>query len=242
MAPLLELKNFYYSYGAIRVLKGISLYVEEGETVALIGSNGAGKTTTLRAISGLVPAKGMRNEIIFDGKPIQGMTGDKIAALGVSHVFEGRRVFAKLTVVENLLAGGYLRRDKKEVQQSIRKVYERFPRLEERRSQLAGTLSGGEQQMLAIARALIGKPRIILFDEPSLGLAPLIVKEVFSAIKEIRDAGTTILLVEQNSKLALKTADRGYVLKNGEIALSGQCEELMQNEEVQKAYLSGKQA
>lgn len=237
---LLELKDFHYSYGAIHVLKGISLHVEEGETVALIGSNGAGKTTTLRAISGLVSAKGMRNEIVFDGKPIQGIQGDKIAALGISHVFEGRHVFPKLTVEENLLAGGYLCKDKKEVQAAIQKVYERFPRLQERCGQLAGTLSGGEQQMLAIGRALISKPRIILFDEPSLGLAPLIVKEVFNAIREIRKEGTTILLVEQNSKLALKTADRAYVLKNGEIALSGNCDELMQNEEVQKAYLGGK--
>ena len=239
MPPLLELKNFHYSYGAIHVLKGISLYVDEGETVALIGSNGAGKTTTLRAVSGLVPAQGMRNEIIFDGKPIQRVSGDKIAALGISHVFEGRHVFAKLTVSENLMAGAYLRRDKKEVKNDIRKTFERFPRLGERRNQLAGTLSGGEQQMLAIGRALIANPRIILFDEPSLGLAPLLVKEVFGAIGEIRDKGTTILLVEQNSKLALRTADRAYVLKNGEIALSGKCEDLLQNEEVRKAYLSG---
>jgi len=241
MAPLLELKNLHYSYGAIHVLKGISMYVEEGETVALIGSNGAGKTTTLRAISGLLPPKGIKNDIIFDGKPIQGMTGDKIAQLGVSHVFEGRHVFAKLTVEENLHVGGYLRRKvKNSVNKSIEEVYERFPRLQERRNQLAGTLSGGEQQMLAIGRALVGKPRIFLFDEPSLGLAPLLVKEVFAAINQIRQEGTTILLVEQNSKLALKTAKRGYVLKNGEIALSGKSEDLLQNEEVQKAYLSSK--
>lgn len=236
---MLELKDFHYSYGAIHVLKGISLYVDEGETVALIGSNGAGKTTALRAISGLIPAKGMKNGIIFEGKPIQGISGDKIAAMGISHVFEGRHVFPKLTVEENLLAGGYLCKDKKEVHAAIKKAYGRFPRLEERNNQLAGTLSGGEQQMLAIGRALVAKPRIILFDEPSLGLAPLIVKEVFSAINEIKSEGTTILLVEQNSRLALKTADRGYVLKNGEIALSGRCEELLHNEEVQKAYLSG---
>lgn len=241
MAPLLELKNLHYSYGAIHVLKGISMYVEEGETVALIGSNGAGKTTTLRAICGLIPAKGIKNDIIFEGKPIQGMTGDKIAQLGVSHVFEGRHVFAKLTVEENLRVGGYLRRKvKNDVGKSIEEVYERFPRLQERKNQLAGTLSGGEQQMLAIGRALVGKPRIFLFDEPSLGLAPLLVKEVFAAINQIRQEGTTILLVEQNSKLALKTAKRGYVLKNGEIALSGKSEDLLQNEEVQKAYLSSK--
>ncbi len=240
MAALLELKDFHYSYGAIHVLKGISLYVNKGETVALIGSNGAGKTTTLRAISGLIPSQGMKNHIIYDGKPIQGKSGDKITAMGISHVFEGRHVFPKLTIEENLFTGGYLIKNKKEVHETIAKVYERFPRLKERRTQLAGTLSGGEQQMLAIGRALICKPRIILFDEPSLGLAPLIVKEVFKAIKEIKAEGTTILLVEQNSKLALKTADRAYVLKNGEIALSGNCNDLLENEEVQKAYLSGK--
>ena len=169
MAPLLELKNFHYSYGAIHVLKGISMYVNQGETVALIGSNGAGKTTTLRAISGLIPAKGMKNEIIFDGKPIQTLPGNKIAAMGISHVFEGRHVFAKLTVAENLLAGGYLRKNKKELQESIKEIYKLFPRLEERRNQLAGTLSGGEQQMLAIGRSLVAKHRIILFEEPSLG-------------------------------------------------------------------------
>jgi branched-chain amino acid transport system ATP-binding protein len=237
MLPLLELKNFHYSYGAIHVLKGISLYVNEGEMVALIGSNGAGKTTTLRAISGLIPAKGMKNEILFSGKPIQGVSGDKIAALGVSHVFEGRHVFAKLSVAENLAAGAYLRKDKKALPDDIKKIYERFPRLGERRTQLAGTLSGGEQQMLAIVRALIAKPRIILFDEPSLGLAPLIVKEVFKVINEIRNEGTTILLVEQNSKLALNTAERAYVLKNGEITLSGACVDLLQNKELQEAYL-----
>lgn len=234
---LLELKNFHYSYGAIHVLKGISLYVDEGETVALIGANGAGKTTTLRAISGLVPAKGMKNEILFQGKPIQGLPGDKIAALGISHVFEGRHVFAKLTVEENLTVGAFLRKDSAGIHADIKKVYQRFPRLEERKQQLAGTLSGGEQQMLAIGRALVAKPKILLFDEPSLGLAPLVVKEVFNAIRDIKAEGATILLVEQNSKLALKTADRGYVLKNGEITLTDTCENLLNNEEVKQAYL-----
>ena len=240
MAPMLELKDFHYSYGAIHVLKGISLYVEQGETVALIGSNGAGKTTTLRAISGLVPAAGMKNDILFNGKPIQGLSGNKIAQMGIAHVFEGRHVFKKLTVAENLAAGAYVRKDTKAIAEDIQAVYRRFPRLEERKSQLAGTLSGGEQQMLAIGRALVAKPKIILFDEPSLGLAPLIVKEVFSAINEIRQEGTTILLVEQNSKLALNTADRGYVLKNGEITLSGNCKDLLNNEEVKAAYLGAK--
>ncbi len=237
---LLELKDFHYSYGAIHVLKGISLYVDQGETVALIGSNGAGKTTTLRAISGLVPAAGMRNEILFDGKPIQGMPANKIASLGIAHVFEGRHVFKKLTVAENLQAGAYLRKDKAGIDADIKAVYARFPRLEERQKQLAGTLSGGEQQMLAIGRALVAKPRIILFDEPSLGLAPLIVKEVFAAIAEIKKDGATILLVEQNSKLALNTADRGYVLRNGEITISGKCSDLLNNEEIKNAYLGAK--
>ena len=240
MAPMLELKDFHYSYGEIHVLKGISLYVEQGETVALIGSNGAGKTTTLRAISGLVPAAGMKNDILFNGNPIQGLSGNKIAQMGIAHVFEGRHVFKKLTVAENLAAGAYVRKDTKAIAEDIQAVYRRFPRLEERKSQLAGTLSGGEQQMLAIGRALVAKPKIILFDEPSLGLAPLIVKEVFSAINEIRQEGTTILLVEQNSKLALNTADRGYVLKNGEITLSGNCKDLLNNEEVKAAYLGAK--
>ncbi|NLZ52183.1 MAG: ABC transporter ATP-binding protein [Thermoanaerobacteraceae bacterium] len=243
MAPLLEIKDFHYYYGGIHALKGISMYVNEGETVVLIGSNGAGKTTTLRSISGLVPAKGMKaGEIFFQGKKINGMAGDKIAALGIRYVFEGRHIFSKLTVTENLLAGAYLRKDKNNVHQDIKKIYKLFPRLEERKNQLGGTLSGGEQQMLAIARAIIAKPKIILFDEPSLGLAPLIVKEVFAAIREIRDEGTTILLVEQNSRLGLNTADRGYVMKNGEIVLADTCENLLRNEEVQKAYLGAKQS
>lgn len=240
MEPMLELKNFHYSYGAIHVLKGISLHINQGETIALIGSNGAGKTTTLRAISGLLAPRGMENEILFNGAPIQGLPANKIAAMGIAHVFEGRHVFKKLTVAENLAAGAYLRKDAKAVAADIQSVYQRFPRLEERKSQLAGTLSGGEQQMLAIGRALVAKPKIILFDEPSLGLAPLIVKEVFEAINEIRKEGTTVLLVEQNSKLALHTADRAYVLKNGEIVLSGSCDELMNNEEVKKVYLGVK--
>ena len=241
MAPLLEIRNLQYYYGQIHVLKGVDLVVNEGETVALIGSNGAGKTTTLQAVSGLIPAKGIKGgEIYFEGKQISGMPGEKIAALGISYVFEGRHVFKKLTVAENLAAGAYVRKDTKAIAEDIQAVYRRFPRLEERKSQLAGTLSGGEQQMLAIGRALVAKPKIILFDEPSLGLAPLIVKEVFNAINEVKQEGTTILLVEQNSKLALNTADRGYVLKNGEITLSGDCKDLLNNEEVKNAYLGAK--
>jgi branched-chain amino acid transport system ATP-binding protein len=241
MAAMLEVKDLHYYYGGIHVLKGISLHVDEGETVALIGSNGAGKTTTLCAVSGLIPPKGMKaGEIIFRGKTINGMPGEKIAALGVSYVFEGRHIFAKLTVAENLAVGAYLRKDTKNIEDDIKKVYKRFPRLEERSKQLGGTLSGGEQQMLAIARALVARPKIILFDEPSLGLSPILVKEVFSAIREIRSEGTTILIVEQNSKLGLNTADRGYVLKNGEIALTDSCKNLLSNEEVRKAYLGEK--
>jgi branched-chain amino acid transport system ATP-binding protein len=241
MTPLLEVKDFHYYYGGIHVLKGISLYVNEGETVTLIGSNGAGKSTTLCSISGLIPARGMKaGDILFEGKSIKGIPGNKIAALGISYVFEGRHIFNKLTVAENLAVGAYTRKDKKNIQEDIKRIFRRFPRLEERSKQLGGTLSGGEQQMLAIARALIARPKIILFDEPSLGLAPLLVKEVFNAIREIRSEGTTILLVEQNSKLGLNTADRGYVLKNGEIAITDTCDNLLNNEDVRKAYLGAK--
>lgn len=241
MTPLLEVRDFHYYYGGIHVLKGVSLYVNEGETVTLIGSNGAGKSTTLCSISGLIPAKGMKaGDILFEGKSIKGIPGNKIAALGISYVFEGRHIFNKLTVAENLAVGAYTRKDKKSIQEDIKRIFKRFPRLEERSKQLGGTLSGGEQQMLAIARALIARPKIILFDEPSLGLAPLLVKEVFNAIREIRSEGTTILLVEQNSKLGLNTADRGYVLKNGEIAITDTCDNLLNNEEVRKAYLGAK--
>lgn len=241
MAPLLEVIDFHYFYGGIHVLKGMSLYIDEAETVTLIGSNGAGKTTTLAAISGLIPRKGMRSgDILFGGKSIKGLPGNKIAALGISYVFEGRHIFQKLTVEENLLAGAYLRKSRNDILADIKDIYDKFPRLGERKDQLGGTLSGGEQQMLAIARALVAKPKIILFDEPSLGLAPLLVKEVFRFIREIRDSGTTILLVEQNSKLGLTTANRGYVIKNGAITLTDRCENLLNNEEIKQAYLAGK--
>ncbi len=241
MTPLLEVIDFHYYYGGIHVLKGMSLYVDEAETVTLIGSNGAGKTTTLTAISGLIPRKGMRSgDILFRGKSIKGLPGNKIAALGISYVFEGRHIFQKLTVEENLLAGAFLRKSRNDIQADIKDIYEKFPRLGERKDQLGGTLSGGEQQMLAIARALVAKPKIILFDEPSLGLAPILVKEVFRFIREIRNTGTTILLVEQNSRLGLNTADRGYVIKNGVITLTDRCENLLNNEEIKQAYLAGK--
>ena len=239
MAPLLEIKDFHYYYGNIHSVKGINLYVNEGEMVTLIGANGAGKTTTLQTVSGLTKPQGIRGEIWFNGKQIQGKKGNKITAMGLSHVLEGRHVFSKLSVEENLMMGAYLRKDKAAVKEDLLGIFKRFPRLEERRTQLAGTLSGGEQQMLAIGRALIARPKMILLDEPSLGLAPIIVKEIFEAIKEINREGTTILFVEQNSKIALATADRGYVMQTGQMILTDTCENLMANEEVKKAYLGG---
>ncbi len=237
---LLELKDFHYFYGNIEAVKGISLKVEEGEMVTLIGANGAGKTTTMQTISGLTAATGVRGEIWFDGKRIDKKKGNKITAMGLSHVLEGRHVFPKLSVEENLKMGAYLRKDTSKVKQDFQKVYDLFPRLLERREQLAGTLSGGEQQMVAIGRAMMAAPKMILLDEPSLGLAPIVVKSIFEAIVEINKQGTTILFVEQNSKIALKTADRGYVMQTGKIALTDTCENLRNNEEVQKAYLGMK--
>ncbi|MGI6084468.1 MAG: ABC transporter ATP-binding protein [Acetivibrionales bacterium] len=239
MAPILEVNNFHYSYGNIKAVKGISFYVNEGEMVTLIGSNGAGKTTTLRTISGLTKPRGMQGEIIFKGTPIQKMPGHKIAALGLMQVLEGRHVFSKLTVEENLMTGAYLRKDTKNIREDLKEIYKLFPRLLERKTSLGVNLSGGEQQMLAIGRALISKPKMILLDEPSLGLAPIIVREIFEAIKRINKEGTTILFVEQNSKIALNTASRGYVLQTGEIVLDDTCERLLDNDEVKKAYLGG---
>ena len=219
------------------MVKGIDLYVDEGEIITLIGANGAGKTTTMQTISGLTGASGVSGEILFAGKPIQKLPGHEITKRGLCQVLEGRHIFSQLTVLENLETGAYLRKDKKNVKGDIQKMYKLFPRLEERREQMGGTLSGGEQQMLAIARAMVGRPKLLLLDEPSLGLAPLIVKEIFEAIKEIRQDGTTIMFVEQNSKIALNTADRGYVMQTGEIILSDTCENLMKDEQVQKAYM-----
>ena len=237
MSKLLELKDFHYSYGNIQVVKGIDLYVEEGEIITLIGANGAGKTTTMQTISGLTPASGVSGTIEFEGKPIQKLPGYEITKRGLIQVLEGRHIFSQLTVLENMETGAYLRKDRKTVKDDIQKMYRLFPRLEERKTQLGGTLSGGEQQMLAIARAMIGQPKLLLLDEPSLGLAPIIVKEIFEAIKQIRETGTTIMFVEQNSKIALNTADRGYVMQTGEIILHDTCESLMNNEQVQKAYM-----
>ena len=239
MAALLELQDFHYYYGNIHTVKGVNMKVEEGEMVTIIGANGAGKTTMLQTISGLKDPKGIRGKILFNGREIQGMSGHKVAALSLCQVLEGRHVFSKLTVEENLITGAYLRKDTKNIKTDMKDIYRRFPKLEERKAHLAGTLTGGEQQMLAIGRALINRPRLLLLDEPSLGLAPVIVKEVFKAIREINHDGVTVLFVEQNSKIALNTAHRGYVMQVGEIAIEGDCKTLLENEEVKKAYLGG---
>jgi branched-chain amino acid transport system ATP-binding protein len=237
MAKILELVDFHYYYGNIHSVKGINLHVDEGEMVTLIGANGAGKTTTLQSVSGLTKRRGIEGKIIFQGKEIQSFNGNKVASLGIAQALEGRHVFPKLSVEENLIMGAYLRKNSEEIKKDMDKVYERFPRLLERRAQMGGTLSGGEQQMLAIGRALISLPTLMLLDEPSLGLAPIIVKEIFIAIKEINREGTTILFVEQNSKIALSTANRGYVMQTGEIVMTDTCENLMANAEIKKAYL-----
>lgn len=234
---LLELKDFHYYYGNIHVVRGIDLQVEEGEIVTLIGANGAGKTTTLQTISGLTASVGVRGEILFEGKPIQKKNGYEICKRGLAQVLEGRQIFSQLSVLENLRTGAYLRKDKHGIEEDIQRMYKLFPRLEERKDQMGGTLSGGEQQMLAIARAMVSKPKMLLLDEPSLGLAPLIVKEIFEAIRQIREEGMTILFVEQNSKIALSTADHGYVMQTGEIIMHDTCKNLLNNEEVKKAYL-----
>lgn len=232
---LLEVKDLHVSYGAIRALKGVNCQVEEGEIVALIGANGAGKTTTLRTISGLIrPQSGT---ISYKGQPIIKVPPHQIVNLGLSQVPEGRHVFTRMTVLENLEMGAYIRKDKANVKKDIQNVFDRFPRLLERKSQLAGTLSGGEQQMLAMGRALMSRPNVLLLDEPSMGLAPMLVQEIFSIIKEINESGTTILLVEQNAHMALSIANRAYVLETGEVVLSGLAKELANNPEVQKAYL-----
>ena len=232
---MLEIKDLEVYYGMIQAIKGISFEVNEGEVIALIGANGAGKTTTLQTITGMLQAK--KGHIFFEGEDITKVPGHKIVSMGMAHVPEGRRVFAHLSVLENLKLGAFTRKDKNEISESLEKVYKSFPRLEERKNQSDGTLSGGEQQMLAMGRALMSKPRIILMDEPSMGLSPIFVEEIFSIIKEISAAGTTVLLVEQNAKKALSIADRAYVLETGNIVLSGDAEELMNNESIKKAYL-----
>ncbi|MDF2568803.1 MAG: livF 7 [Sporomusa sp.] len=234
---MLKVENINVYYGAIHALKGISVEVNQGEIVTLIGANGAGKSTTLRTISGLLKPKA--GQIEFEGQNIAGMPAQNIVKLGISQVPEGRRVFAHMSVLENLELGAYLRSDTKEIKEDMDKVFARFPRLGERRSQLSGTLSGGEQQMLAMGRALMSRPRILLLDEPSMGLAPLLVKEIFSIIKDINETGTTVLLVEQNAHMALSIANRAYVLETGRIILSGDAKELAESEEIRKAYLGG---
>ncbi|SHJ59825.1 ABC transporter ATP-binding protein [Propionispora hippei] len=234
---MLTVDNINVYYGAIHALKGISVEVTEGEIVTLIGANGAGKSTILRTISGLLKPKS--GKIVFEGKEIGGMAAQNIVSLGISQVPEGRRVFANMSVMENLELGAYIRSDKKEIQQDLNKIFERFPRLAERRSQLAGTLSGGEQQMLAMGRALMSRPRLLLLDEPSMGLAPLLVKEIFSIVQEINSTGTTVLLVEQNAHMALSIAHKAYVLETGRITLSGSAKELAASEDVKRAYLGG---
>lgn len=232
---MLEIKDLEVYYGVIQAIKGISFEVNEGEVIALIGANGAGKTTTLQTITGMIPAK--KGSILLEGTDITKVAGHKIVSMGMAHVPEGRRVFAELSVLENLKIGAYTRKDKAEIAESLARVYKSFPRLEERKGQLAGTLSGGEQQMLAMGRALMSKPRIILMDEPSMGLSPIFVEEIFSIIKEISASGTTVLLVEQNAKKALSIADRAYVLETGNVVLRGNAAELMNNESIKKAYL-----
>ncbi|MBO6015838.1 MAG: ABC transporter ATP-binding protein [Lachnospiraceae bacterium] len=232
---MLEVKDLHVHYGMIEAIKGIDFEVNKGEVIALIGANGAGKTTILHTVTGLIQASA--GSILFEGKELTKTPGHKIVSLGMAHVPEGRRVFAQLSVYENLLMGAYTRSDKNEIADTLRVVYDRFPRLEERKNQLAGTLSGGEQQMLAMGRALMSHPSIILMDEPSMGLSPIFVNEIFDIIKEVSSGGTTVLLVEQNAKKALAIADRAYVLETGRIALSGDAAQLMNNDAIKKAYL-----
>lgn len=234
---MLEIKDINVHFGVIHALKGISFTVNEGEIVTLIGANGAGKTTTLRTISGL--KKLTSGNIIFEGKDISNSSAQDRVKLGISQAPEGRRVFSTMTVLENLELGAFLRKDKKGIAEDLKMVYEHFPILADRRKQAAGTLSGGEQQMLAIGRALMSRPRLLLLDEPSMGLAPLLVQEIFNIIMGINKAGTTILLVEQNASMALQIANRAYVMETGSIVLSGTGEELMQSEDIKKAYLGG---
>lgn len=236
MAPLLKVDNIEVYYGMIKALKGISFEVNKGEIVALIGANGAGKTTILHTVTGLLKPK--TGTIMYKDNDITKTPAHKIVTMGMAHVPEGRRIFSQLSVFDNIKLGAYTRKDKDEIEQTLNYVYERFPRLKERKNQIAGTLSGGEQQMLAMGRALMSKPDFVLMDEPSMGLSPLLVSEIFEIIKAINENGTTVLLVEQNAKKALSIADRAYVLETGSIVLSGDAKKLMNDESVKKAYLS----
>lgn len=232
---MLEVKDLKVNYGMIQAIKGVSFHVEEGEVIALIGANGAGKTTILHTITGLLAPK--EGSVMFEGTDITKIPAHKIVSMGMAHVPEGRRVFANLTVLQNLKMGAYTRKDKAEIQETLEMIYKRFPRLEERQNQLAGTLSGGEQQMLAMGRALMSHPKIILMDEPSMGLSPIYVNEIFQIIQDVSKSGTTVLLVEQNAKKALSIADRAYVLETGNIVLEGRASTLLDNDDIKKAYL-----
>ena len=233
--PLLKVENLCVNYGMIRALKGISFEVNEGEIVSLIGANGAGKTTTLHTVTGLLHPK--EGKVLYKGQEISRVPAHKIVSMGLVHVPEGRRIFQGLSVYDNLLLGAYSRKDKNEIKANMELVFTQFPRLAERKSQLAGTLSGGEQQMLAMGRALLSNPELIVLDEPSMGLSPLLVGEVFEIIKQFREVGKTVLLVEQNAKKAMSISDRAYVLENGVITMSGDAHELAEDERVRKAYL-----
>lgn len=232
---MLEIRDLEVNYGAINAIKKISFDVNQGEVIALIGANGAGKTTTLHTITGLLKAKS--GSVMFDGKELTKMPPHKIVEMGMAHVPEGRRIFQQLSVFKNLDLGAYTRKDRAEYARNLAMVYEKFPRLEERKNQIAGTLSGGEQQMLAMGRAMMSKPRILLLDEPSMGLSPLFVGEIFKIIEKVSSAGTTVLLVEQNAKKALSIADRAYVLETGRISKSGNARELLNDDAIKKAYL-----
>lgn len=233
---ILEVKDLEVYYGVIQAIRGISFEVKQGEIIALIGANGAGKTTTLQTITGLIPSKS--GKFFYEGKDITKIPGHKLVSMGIAHVPEGRRVFASLSVLQNLKLGAYTRSDKKELEDTLQMIYKRFPRLEERKNQMAGTLSGGEQQMLAMGRALMSHPKLIVLDEPSMGLSPIYVNEIFDIIQKINEDGVTVLLVEQNAKKALSIANRAYVLETGSIALSGDAAKLMNDDSVKKAYLS----
>ncbi len=232
---MLQVENLQVYYGVIQAIKGISFHVDQGEVVALIGANGAGKTTILHTVTGLVPAKA--GSIMFEGADLTRTPSHRIVSMGMAHVPEGRRIFQELSVYENLQLGAFTRRDKAEIAETLKMVYQHFPRLEERKNQVAGTLSGGEQQMLAMGRALMSKPRIILMDEPSMGLSPLFVSEIFDIIQEISREGVTVLIVEQNAKKVLSIADRAYVLETGKIVLEGNASDLINDDSVKKAYL-----
>ena len=232
---MLEVKDLEVYYGMIQAIKGISFEVNQGEVIALIGANGAGKTTTLHTITGLLSPK--KGSVLFEGQDITKVPAHKIVSMGMAHVPEGRRVFSQLSVYENLKLGAYTRKDRSNIDKELQSIYERFPRLADRKNQLAGTLSGGEQQMLAMGRALMSKPSIVLMDEPSMGLSPILVNEIFDIIESISKSGTTVLLVEQNAKKALSIADRAYVLETGKVVLEGDAKDLLENDSIKKAYL-----